>query len=126
MSSSETNRPNDRSKIEQGQKFEKLAVQFYLDDGYKLLEQNWRAGHKEIDLIVQKDNLIIFVEVKSTYSNKFGHPIERIDKRKIQNLTACAQQYIIAKELRDVDLRFDVVTFTHGQLEHFPNAFEAE
>lgn len=126
MPSSKPGSPVDRRKLEQGKKFEELAARFYIDNGFEVLERNWRAGHKEIDLIVRKDDIVVFVEVKSTYSKKFGHPAERVDRKKIHNLTDCARQYIIAQKLDSVDLRFDVVTFANGQLEHFPNAFEAE
>lgn len=112
--------------IGQGRKFEIQAAQFYKDNGFEVLDRNWRAGRREIDVIVKKGDLIVFVEVKSTYSKKFGHPVERVDKQKIHNLTVAAQQYIIDHNLKGVDLRFDVVTFSKGQLEHFPDAFSAE
>lgn len=126
MPSSKAGFPEDRRKLEQGRKFENLAARFYTDNGYELLERNWRAGHKEIDLIVRKDDAVVFVEVKSTYSKEFGHPAERVDQKKIHNLTDCARQYIIDQKLEGVDLRFDVVTFTNGRLEHFPDAFTVE
>ena len=112
--------------IGQGRKFEIKAAQFYEDSGFEVLDRNWRAGHKEIDLIVRKGDLVVFVEVKSTYSKKFGHPVERVDQKKVHNLTLCAQQYVIDHNLKDVDLRFDVVTFFNGRLEHFPDAFAAD
>lgn len=114
-----------KSKIETGKKYEKLAALYYEQLGYTILEMNWRTGRKEVDLIVCKNKEIIFVEVKSSASTKFGHPSERVDKRKIANLTEAANQYIISRKIDHIDLRFDVVTFTKGQLEHFPNAFNA-
>ena len=106
--------------------YEKLAGDFFEQQGYKVLARNWRAGRLEIDLIVQLDDLIVFVEVKSAASKKFGHPVERIDETKIVNLTHAAQQYIDELEIKNCDLRFDAVTFIDGQLEHFPNAFDAQ
>jgi len=126
MPCSNSDSSNDRRKIEQGRRFEGLAARFYIDNGFDILERNWRAGHKEIDLIVRKGNLVAFVEVKSTFSKKFGHPVERVDQKKIHNLSECARQYIIAGKLEGVDLRFDVVTFDGGRLEHFPDAFSSE
>ena len=67
----------------------------------------------------------MFVEVKSSRTKKFGHPVEWISRRKIRNLTEAAQQYLVAKGIENTDLRFDVVTFSDGQLEHFPDAFPA-
>jgi len=110
--------------LDQGKKYENLAARFYKQNGFDILEQNWRAGHKEIDLIVRKADLVVFVEVKSTYSRSFGHPAESVDQKKIRNLSTAAQQYLIDKTVTDCDLRFDVVTFVNGQLEHFPGAFD--
>ncbi|MDH3891292.1 MAG: YraN family protein [candidate division Zixibacteria bacterium] len=106
--------------------FEKLAARFFEQQGYEVLARNWRAGRLEIDLIVKREDLIVFVEVKSAASKRFGHPAERIDAKKTINLTRAAQQFITEQEVTGCDLRFDVVTFIDGQLEHFPNAFEAQ
>lgn len=105
--------------------YEKLAGRFFEQQGYKIVARNWRTGRLEIDLIVQRDDLIVFVEVKSAKSTRFGHPAERIDEKKQVHLTHAAQQFIDEKKIKDYDLRFDAVTFVDGQLEHFPNAFEA-
>ena len=109
-----------------GRQFEELAGKFYMNLGFEILEQNWQAGRKEIDLIVKKENLIVFVEVKSTSTKNYGHPSERVDKKKILNLSNAANQFILEHNLRDIDMRFDVVTFTNGKLEHYPNAFNVE
>ncbi len=124
--SSEHSSSSDARRHSQGRKFEQLAARFYKQNGFDILERNWHAGHKELDLIVQKDDLIVFVEVKSTYSRKFGHPAERVDNRKIRNLTDAARQYLIARNIERADLRFDLVTFVDGKLEHYPDAFPAE
>ncbi|HEX2897363.1 MAG TPA: YraN family protein [candidate division Zixibacteria bacterium] len=73
----------DRLKI--GRQFEDQAAQFYITQQYKILERNYRAGHKEIDLIVQKGNTVVFVEVKSAKSKSLGHPAERVTKKKIKS-----------------------------------------
>jgi len=56
---------------------------------------------------------------------KFGHPVEKVDRRKIINLTKAARQFVIERDISGCDLRFDIVTFVNGELEHFPGAFEA-
>lgn len=123
MSDTRDDSTGDRRKLLQGQKFERLAAHYFTQHGFEIIERNWRAGHKEIDLITRRGNLVVFVEVKSTYSGQFGHPAERIDDKKIKNLSDAARQYLIAKEISNVDLRFDVITFVNGRLEHFPDAF---
>ena len=87
-----SNNQNKKNNILTGKKFEKLAAKYFEQQGFKIVERNWRTGHKEIDLIIQKDNLLVFVEVKSAYTKKFGHPSERVDKKKISNITNCAQE----------------------------------
>ncbi len=114
----------DRIKI--GRSYEELAAQFFLDRQYKILHRNYQAGHKEIDLIVKKNDEVVFVEVKAAKSKSLGHPAERVTKKKIANLTKAAQQYLIENKITDADLRFDVVTFLDGKIEHYPSAFPAD
>ncbi|HWR82235.1 MAG TPA: YraN family protein [Candidatus Deferrimicrobium sp.] len=125
MPSSEDLSDEQRRRQEKGQTFERLAAEYFERHGFEILERNWRASHREIDLIVRKENLIVFVEVKSSASTKFGHPAARIDERKMANLTRAAQQYLIDYHVERCDLRFDVVTFVDGRIEHFPDAFPA-
>lgn len=125
MPSSEDKPRKGRGKLLKGRHFEDRAAEFYQQQGYEVLERNWRAGHKEIDLIVRRDNQLVFVEVKASFSKEHGHPAERVDRRKIEHLTKAAQAYIEEAEITNYDLRFDVVTFDRGKLEHFPDAFSA-
>ena len=113
------------NKLLSGHHYEELAALFFEQKGFHLLDKNWRSGKKEIDLVVANDSLIVFVEVKSTSTDKFGHPAEKVDRKKIINITETARQYLIEKKIKNLDLRFDVITFIRGKLEHYPNAFEA-
>ena len=115
-----------RRKLRQGGTFEQQAARFYEQQGFSVRDSNWRAGHKEIDLIVEKDNLLVIVEVKSTFSTAFGHPAGWVDEKKRRNLTLAALEYLARHEITDRDIRFDVVTFVNNQLEHYPDAFPAE
>lgn len=117
---------SDARRKERGRKGEDAAARFFVYQGFTILERNFRASRNEIDLIVRKENLIVFVEVKSSSGPAFGHPAERVDQRKQQRIIAVARQYLIEKKLSDVDLRLDVVTLVGDKLEHYPNAFSAE
>jgi putative endonuclease len=123
-SSDPKSRPKNR--VRTGRTFEEQAAHYFLDQGYELVAQNWQASHKEIDLIVRKDKVLVFVEVKAARSNQFGHPIEKLTPKKIHNLVEAAQRYLDDTKISGVDIRFDVVTFLGGTLEHFPAAFTAE
>ena len=102
------------------------AAEYLRGQGYDIIEKNWQAGHKEIDLIAQKEKTIVFVEVKAAIGTQFGHPAEWVDKRKRKNLILAAEQYIADRKLKNHDFRFDLITFYKGKLEHYENAFGAE
>ncbi len=119
------NDPPKKQRVEIGRDYEIRAALFFEQNGFEVLHRNWRFGHKEIDIVVRKNKLIVFVEVKSSTTKKFGHPVERVDNRKVANLTQAASAYLVENEISGCDLRFDVVTFVAGSLEHYPDAFEA-
>jgi putative endonuclease len=110
-----------------GQEYEQVAADFLRRQGFEILHSNYRTGHLEIDLVAQSEGLLVFVEVKAARSERaFGHPAEWIDGRKVERLTRAAQRYVAENDIGRRDLRFDVITFTEGKLEHYPDAFRAE
>lgn len=113
----------DQNRRSAGRAYEMLAEKFYRDQGYEILEKNWQAGHKEIDLIVRRENSIVFVEVKGSATPLHGHPAERVDSRKQQRLIDAARHYLISKAVTGYDLRFDVIAVVNGVVEQFPDAF---
>ena len=96
-------------------------------NGFEILERNYRFGHKEIDIIGKDKNTIVFIEVKTGRSKKFGAPQERVNLKKQKNMIEVAQAYIQKNDFRDFDFRFDVVaiSFEKGNrdIEHIRNAF---
>jgi putative endonuclease len=112
--------------VAKGHLYEKQAEKYLTDNGYLVLEKNWQAGHKEIDLIAEKDNTIVFIEVKGAADKKYGHPSEKVDRRKRDHLIDAAEQYIASKNLSNRNFRFDLITILDGQLEYYPNAFQRE
>ncbi len=125
MPSSDRDANSRISRTDIGRRYEDQAALFFKRQGYEILERNWRAGRKEIDLIVRNSHVVAFVEVKAAASERFGHPSEKVDHKKQGHLIEVARQFIAEKEITGVDLRFDVITFTGGNLEHYPGAFEA-
>ncbi|MCX6826293.1 MAG: YraN family protein [candidate division Zixibacteria bacterium] len=108
---------------QRGKRYEKLAEEYLINKGFRILERNWRFGRKEIDLIALKEKTIIFVEVKGCRTGQFGHPTGRVDRRKRQNLIGAAEKFIIEKNITDSDFRFDLITFLGGNLEYYRDAF---
>lgn len=105
-----------------------LAARFLLDKGYAIHEYNWRCGHKEIDLIAQERDVLVFVEVKSRATEVFGDARDAVTPAKIQRLIDAAEVYLQSREM-DIDYRFDVVTVVgdgeHHTIEHIEDAFAA-
>ncbi len=112
-----------KSTRQKGKKYEELAEKFLIGKGLDILERNWQAGHQEIDLIAREDQTIVFVEVKGSRTDRFGHPAEKIDSRKRRNLIKAAEKYMLDKELSGYDVRFDLITFLGEKLEYYRDAF---
>lgn len=109
-----------------GNKGEMLASRYLLDKGYAVLHYNWRSGHKEIDLIAKERDTLVFVEVKSRTSERFGNAEDAVDDRKIEYLISAAQAYILKYKI-DLKFRFDVITVIGCcepyTIEHIEDAF---
>ena len=57
---------------------ETIAADYLINNGYKILDRNFQTRYGEVDIIGVKDDLIIFFEVKSRYTNSFGTPLESV------------------------------------------------
>ena len=92
---------------------------------YEILETNWHCSHREIDIIAQKDGVIVIVEVK-TRTTTFQNPTVAVDKQKQKFLISAANRYVQMKKL-DADVRFDIVSIVavngNVTIEHIENAF---
>lgn len=73
---------------------EAMAVQHLAENGYRILHQNWRHAHWEVDIIAEKEMVLHFIEVKTRRTKKFGHPEEAVTKKKIQNLINASEEYL--------------------------------
>lgn len=105
---------------------EKLAREHLLTQGYTIGAENTRYGNVEIDFIAFKDDMVVFVEVK-TRSTDFIDPMEAVDRRKQARMVRAADAYLRDYDLT-LDYRFDVIlvigTPEGGHtIEHIPDAF---
>lgn len=111
---------------ELGKLGEELAVAFLIKKGYKIKAKNWRYLKAEVDIIVQKENTLIAVEVKTRTSDYFGDPQDFITKKKIKLLVMAMNEYVISKDL-NVEVRFDIIAILKNKketkIEHLKNAF---
>lgn len=111
---------------EWGRIAEGLAAEYLIKAGYIVRERNFRiSNHIEIDIIAEKGNSIVFVEVKARSGN-FADAIDAVDKRKRTKMVRGANIYL--KNLDHLyEYRFDIITLTGNEykytLEHIPDAF---
>lgn len=92
-----------------GDRGEKLARAFLISKGYKIIETNYRIREGEIDIVAQKDDCLVFVEVRTRRGNQFGTPEESLTETKQERLEALAQIYIQSHENLPTQWRVDVV-----------------
>ena len=98
---------------------EDAAAEYLQQKGLTILERDWHSGHRDIDIIAQDGDTIVFVEVKTRRNRMFTDPEQAVDYRKRQNLLAAMNHYVKYKRL-DHELRFDILTVVgaeEGKLE---------
>jgi len=110
---------------------EQLAADYLLSKNYHILARNWRGTKElkapEIDIIAQKDDTIVFLEVKTSSTGKFGSPREKIDNYKRKRIAQGAQAYLAINNLGEIQCRFDAIIVDKRQkypkIIHIENAF---
>ena len=98
---------------EQGEYTENLACRYLEEKGFKLIEKNFNCKVGEIDLIMQDNDSLVFVEVRYRKSNNFGSGAESITSSKQSKLIKTASLYLQRHaKLNKCSARFDVVSIT--------------
>jgi putative endonuclease len=106
-----------------GQAGEDRAASWYRARGYEVRDRNWRCRDGELDLVVSRGRTLVFVEVKTRRTDRFGIPAEAITAVKQRRIRGLARRYLEATGARPAALRFDVVSILGGQLEVLTAAF---
>ncbi len=101
-----------KTNTAKGIKGEEIASRFLLEKGYIILEKNYRFRRAEIDIILQKENILVFVEVKSRSDKTFGEPELAVNNKKKILLRAAAENYIFENNWLK-EIRFDIISITH-------------
>ncbi len=109
---------------------EALARRYLQQQGYRILEENFRNKMGEIDLIAQEGKTICFIEVKTRQSLAQGQPYEAVTPWKIRKLSQMAASYLKYKyDSLDLPARFDVISILGNasvySIEHIKNAFDS-
>ncbi|KUO52376.1 MAG: hypothetical protein APF76_04900 [Desulfitibacter sp. BRH_c19] len=98
------------NNYETGRRGELAAQKFLENMGYEIITLNYRCKMGEIDIIAQKDNYIVFVEVKTRRNFKYGLPYESVSTQKQKKIRRVATYYLQANRIFNKDCRFDVVS----------------
>ena len=110
-----------------GQRGEEMATLYLQQQGYKILERNYRSRYGELDIICHKNGIIVFVEVKTRSSQRFGSPEEAITSTKIQHIKKVALIYLTGEKMAYQEIRFDVIAIlmqdNKPHLNHIEAAF---
>jgi putative endonuclease len=106
---------------------EDAALDRYVDLGYRLIARNWRCRIGEIDLIVERDGMLVICEVKTRRGTRFGPGWEAVTGRKRAKIRAVAEAFLLSTRARPRAIRFDVASVRLGgasaQVELFEDAF---
>lgn len=115
---------------ELGREGESAAARFLAAHDYRIIEQNWRCGHYEVDLIADYFGELVFVEVKTRASEAFLPARQRVDSEKKQHLIRAAAAYKAQHGLTGFPHRYDIITVVGAhapfRITHHPYAFDKE
>lgn len=108
---------------------EDFTEEFLIKEGFKIICRNFRSFLGEIDIVAEKDGLLIFVEVKTRKSMNYGLPLEAIGVKKQDRIKRIAEVFIKERGIKFKEIRFDVMSIIlskKGEIfswEYIPNAF---
>jgi putative endonuclease len=110
-----------------GARGEQLAADWYTAQGYSVVARNWRCREGELDLVVARDGELVFCEVKTRSSDRFGVPAEAVTPAKQRRLRVLAARYLAEQAdtpaSRRRGIRFDVASVMAGRVEVIEAAF---
>ena len=114
------------NKNNAGLEAEKIAATFLINNGLKLVTQNYHCRFGEIDLVMKEAETLVFIEVRLRSNNQFGGAGESITFHKQQKLIATAQFFL--QSYKDCACRFDAILMNKANFNHIEwvrNAFDA-
>jgi putative endonuclease len=88
---------------------EDVAVAHLADDGYEIVDRNWRCRDGEIDVVARDGRVLVFCEVKTRSSDRFGTPAAAVVPRKAARIRRVAAAWLREHRQAAESLRFDVV-----------------
>ena len=105
---------------------EQMAARYLEDQGYVILDRNYRKGHKEVDIIALDHGELVVIEVKTRTNEDLFAAEQAVDHRKRQNIIRVANNYM-RRYHRTEPLRFDIIAIVgsgaNAEIRHTKNAF---
>jgi putative endonuclease len=109
---------------------ERIAERWFRKHGWRVLHRRYRSGHRDIDLVVERDGLVTFVEVKTRSGLSFGGPVAAVNWKKQRELSRSAHTWVDRHGRQGEAYRFDVVGVLMSgdvvRVRHVENAFSLE
>jgi len=112
-----------------GRRGEDIASEYLERKGFRIIERDWRAGHRDLDIIAIDSDMLVIIEVRTRRNNVFIEPELTVDKKKMRSLSLAANAYVKTHRLdEDMPVRFDIVTVLcpdgNGcEINHIENVF---
>ncbi len=106
-----------------GAEGEARAARRYEQAGYEIVARNWRCRDGELDLVVRRGSELVFAEVKTRSSTRFGHPAEAVTPDKQRRIRRLARRFCDDTGMRAPRLRFDVVAILRDRVDVIENCF---
>jgi putative endonuclease len=102
---------------------EQLAAEWYEREGYVLLDRNWRCREGEIDLVLTRNRVVVFCEVKTRTTSAYGSPASAVTPAKQKRLRKLGMRWIDAHDVRPAGFRFDVACVIGREVKVIESAF---
>lgn len=107
-----------------GEYGEQQAADFLEGKGLKRITSRFRSRFGEIDLIMEDQDILVFIEVRLRKTNHYGSGSESVDIRKQNKLTKTALTYLQKEKIFEKrPCRFDVIEISRNGLQWIKNAF---
>ena len=111
------------NKREIGKKFEDVAKEYLINNGYEIIESNFSTRIGEIDIIAKNDEYLCFIEVKYRKSGSMVKGLYAVNKEKQRTIYNVAKVYMLAKKIKsDTACRFDVISIDGEDITLIKNA----
>ena len=98
-----------KAKDAVGRYGEDVAATYLAEQGWELVDRNWRGPSGEIDIVALQGTELVVVEVKTRRGTGFGHPAEAVTPVKLARLRRLAGQWLAAHDLHPCSVRIDVI-----------------